>query len=120
KAAMSEGWPEVRHSDRAFEPVEINGTTVNAIHRYHTSHGQPVRYLNYGGPQLFFSERDAVTAFWARYRRWFSDNTFDVGQQPRMLIWREDPELTEIDGTYSVYARFSCVFETENHELKVA
>lgn len=56
-------------------------------------------------PQLFFSEADAITAFWFHMEPLLGKN-FDTGKIAQEVYMREWPVAESLRGTFKVVARF--------------
>lgn len=67
--------------------------------------------------QLFFSEKDACIAFWYHFSKVIGGLTWERGLKIDWLNWREEPYLSEANGTYRVTARFSLKIEERTNAV---
>jgi len=67
--------------------------------------------------QLFFSQQDAITAFWYQFQRqalvtgkWHHDGVAQGGS--KVIYWRVKPEADNQNGIWRIYARF-CITDCD-------
>lgn len=100
------GW-HVRQVDAVPSSRDYRGEPFITV----DSDGDRAEGEDHSKRQFYFSERDAVLAFW--YRLWYRmvKKNAQMGGKFNQINWRERPYLVEHMGTFWVRCRLSFSFE---------